>query len=236
MEEIMPEHHEIYENNADVYDNLVSHEDYQGNILKEIKRLTDLEGMDVVETGAGTGRVTGLLAPVVKSIIAFDISRHMLDFAETKLKRLNLNNWNFEVADNRKIPLADKCADLAISGWSIGYFASWKNKNWKKETEQAINEMIRILRPGGKVTIIETLGTGHETPTEPTKELSEYYSYLENELGFSRTWIRTDYKFDSVEDGERTVRSFFGDELGDYLKNNNTAVLPECTGFWTKIV
>jgi hypothetical protein len=96
--------------------------------------------------------------------------------------------------------------------------------------------MERMLRTGGTAIIIETLGTGHETPVEPSSELSEYYSYLENELGFSRSWIRTDYKFSSVEDAEKTVRTFFGDELGNYFKNNNTAILPECTGFWAKMI
>ena len=58
----------------------------------------------------------------------------MLDFAETKLNKLNLNNWEFSVADNREIPVPDNCADLVISGWSIGYFATWKNTDWKKAT------------------------------------------------------------------------------------------------------
>ena len=229
----MAEHHEIYEQNADVYDNLVSHEDYSGNLLREIKKLSSLSEKDVVEMGAGTGRITGLLGPLVNSIKAFDISRHMLDFAETKLNKLNLNNWKFAVADNREIPMPDNCADLVISGWSIGYFATWKNTDWKKDTKKAVREMERMLKPGGVALIIETLGTGHEKPIEPMKELSEYYSYLENELGFSRSWIRTDYKFSSVEDAEKTVRFFFGDELGDYLKDKNTTILPECTGVWS---
>jgi len=231
----MAEHHEIYEKNAGIYDNLVSHEDYSGNLLNQIKNLCQLKGKAVVELGAGTGRITELLATKVRSIKAFDISQHMLDFAKTKLVRLNLNNWEFTAADNRDIPLLDNCADIAISGWSIGYFASWKNEEWKKDTLTAVGEMERMLRPGGNIIIIETLGTGHTTPVEPTKELSDYYSFLENNLGFTRSWIRTDYKFGSVEDAEKTVRAFFGDELGNYMRDNKTTILPECTGVWTKI-
>lgn len=231
----MAEHHEIYEQNADIYDNLVSHEDYSGNILTEIKRLVPLEGKDVVELGAGTGRITGLIAPHIKSIKAFDISQHMLDFAKKKLELLNLNNWEFAVADNREIPIADNCADLVISGWSIGYFASWGNTTWKQDTKKAVDEMKRILRKEGTALIIETLGTGNTEPIEPTKELTDYYAFLEGSLGFKRSWIRTDYKFSSVEDAEKTVRFFFGDELGNYMKENNTVILPECTGLWTKI-
>jgi len=232
----MAEHHEIYKQNADIYDNLVSHEDYERNLLREIKRLVPLTGKDVVEMGAGTGRITGILAPFVNSIKAFDISQHMLDFAKIKLDKFKLNNYELTVADNRDIPLSDTCADFVISGWSIGYFATWKNEEWKKDTKKAVDEMERMLKPNGTAIIIETLGTGHKQPIEPMKELSEYYTFLENKLGFSRSWIRTDYKFSSVDDAEKTVRFFFGDELGDYLRDNKTAVLPECTGLWTKNV
>ena len=231
----MAEHHEIYEQNADIYDNLVSHEDYSENLLTEIKSLVSLSNKDVVEMGAGTGRITGILAPKVNTIKAFDISQHMLDFAETKLNKLNLDNWDFNTADNRKIPMPDNCADIVISGWSIGYFASWKNIDWEHDTKTAVNEMTRMLRTGGVALIIETLGTGHKKPIEPTKELSNYYSYLEKELGFTRSWIRTDYKFGSVENAEKTVRAFFGDELGNYMRDNKTTILPECTGVWIRI-
>ena len=52
-----------------------------------------LDGIDVVELGAGTGRLTCLLAPLVQSIQAFDISPHMLEVASTKLEASGLHNW-----------------------------------------------------------------------------------------------------------------------------------------------
>ena len=81
---------------------------------------------------------------------------------------------------------------------------------------------------------LETLGTGYETPTPPD-ELTAYYAFLENEEGFSSTWIRTDYLFESVEEAKKVSTFFFGEEivekfiehpLGDHV------ILPECTGIW----
>jgi len=64
----MPEHAEIYSKHADRYDLLVTREDYQQNILRAIKRIRPLGGLDVVELGAGTGRLTCMLAALVTTI------------------------------------------------------------------------------------------------------------------------------------------------------------------------
>lgn len=66
--ETMPDHPEIYRSQAEQYDTLVSNEDYQNNLLPALQKLTSFNNKTVVEFGAGTGRVTCLLAPLVRSI------------------------------------------------------------------------------------------------------------------------------------------------------------------------
>lgn len=226
----MPDHKGIYEKHADLYELLVSREDYLHNILPELEKIRPPEGLEVIELGAGTGRLTCMLAPIVGSIRAFDASQHMLDFAAGKLKKGGLQNWHTEVADHRALPVEDGTADVAVSGWSIGYFVGWYEDTWRDEVYKTLVEMKRILRPGGTIIILETLGTGHEIPTAPD-ELLSYYELLEKE-GFSSTWIRTDYKFDSLSEAESTIRFFFGDELARRVAEENLVVLPECTGIW----
>ncbi len=68
----------IYNEQPDQYDLLISREDYQGNILKNLREITSFEGKDIIDLGAGTGRLSCLLAPFVRSIKAFDISQAML--------------------------------------------------------------------------------------------------------------------------------------------------------------
>jgi ubiquinone/menaquinone biosynthesis C-methylase UbiE len=226
----MPELEDIYAGKADQYDLLVSREDYEGNILRSLAEIRPLDGIDVVEFGAGTGRLTTMLAPLARSIQAFDASQHMLDVAIAKLERSGLDNWRAALADHRAIPAGDQVADLAISGWSICYTVVWHTENWRVELGKALAEMRRVLRPGGTAVIIETLGTGHETP-HPPAELVDYYAYLE-QAGFHSTAIRTDYRFRSAEEAEALVRFFFGDTLADQVAREQTTVLPECTGVW----
>ena len=52
-----PDHPEIYRSQAEQYEALVSREDYRGNLLPAIQAVLPLEGMDVVELGAGTSRL-----------------------------------------------------------------------------------------------------------------------------------------------------------------------------------
>jgi ubiquinone/menaquinone biosynthesis C-methylase UbiE len=136
------------------------------------------------------------------------------------------------VADNRNLPLADHSVDLSLSGWSIGYFASPDNPEWQRDVEQTLGEMERILRPGGTIIILETLGTGAEQPRAPTPELQAYYTYLEEQRGFDRTWIRTDYRFSSAEEAEQIIEFFFGEPLSSWVRNQKLTVVPECTGIW----
>jgi ubiquinone/menaquinone biosynthesis C-methylase UbiE len=97
---------------------------------------------------------------------------------------------------------------------------------------QALAEVRRVLRRGGTAVIIETLGTGRETPQPPSPALAEYYAWLEGEHGFSATWIRTDYRFASLEEAARLTGFFFGVGFAAQVVENRWVDVPECTGIW----
>jgi ubiquinone/menaquinone biosynthesis C-methylase UbiE len=225
----MPDHKSIYSQEAENYQRLVGREDYQGNLLKAIRQVLPIDDIDVVELGAGTGRVTCLLAPHVRSIQAFDSAEAMLQVARDRLSTMGLTNWSAQVADHRELPVRDGWADLAISGWSVCYLVDWNRGNWKPEVKKALAEMKRVLRPGGKILIIETQGTGFETP-HPPEHLLEYFQFLKEE-GFNSTWFRTDYEFASAAEAKESTAFFFGKELADRF---DSPILPECTGLWWK--
>ena len=62
----MPDHPEIYRSQAEGYEALVSREDHLGNLLPAIQKIASLSGKKVVEFGAGTGRLTCQMAPLVE--------------------------------------------------------------------------------------------------------------------------------------------------------------------------
>ena len=224
----------IYQTDGDRYEALIACEDYKGNIGETLDEIINVDGLDVLDLGAGTGRLAVMLAPRARSMRAFDVSEEMLRVCRTRFESSGLSNWQVEVADHRSIPVPDHSADLAVSGWSVAYLYVWNPETWRSELEKWLGEMKRILRPGSFIVLFESLGTGNELPIK-LEHLKEYYPWLD-EVGFQNKWIRTDYKFDSIDEAEELSRFFFGNELGDKVRKNNWVILPECTGVWWKRV
>lgn len=228
----MTEHFQnIYATRAADYDAMVSREDVDHNLLPALIRAGLTENARVAEFGAGTGRLTRLIAPLVSELEAFEASPHMIQHARLvpARKRLSLS-----VADNNSLPLPSGWADAAIEGWSFGHATGWHPDRWRDEIGLALAEMRRVTRPGGAMILLETLGTGSEEPAPPNDALAEFYSWLENEKGFIREAVRTDYQFESVEEADRLTRFFFGDELADRIRRENITRLPENTGIWSR--
>jgi ubiquinone/menaquinone biosynthesis C-methylase UbiE len=229
----MPDNKTVYSQYADEYEALIAREDYQGNILRTLEEIVpDLKNRSVLDLGAGTGRLARLLAPRVKYVRAFDESAEMLRVCSDKLSEVGLANWSVDVADHRHLPVADASADLVVSGWSVSYLAVWGAENWRKKLSDWLAEMKRVLTADGLIILFETLGTGQESPV-CVPHLANFYPWLD-ENGFENTSIRTDYKFESLEEAENLSRFFFGDEIGAQVVNNNWVILPECTGVWWK--
>jgi ubiquinone/menaquinone biosynthesis C-methylase UbiE len=226
----MPTQEEIYKTEGDKYEALIAREDYQENIMRALREITSLENRVVYDLGAGTGRLACLLAPHVLSVRAFDISEEMLRVCREKFTASGLTNWQVDVADHCQLPVDDQSADLVVSGWSVAYLAVWNPETWRAELEKWMDEMKRVLKPNGIIILFESLGTGNESPIQ-LEHLKDYYPWLD-EAGFQHKWIRTDYKFDSLEEAEFLSRFFFGDELGDKVRKNKWMILPECTGVW----
>ncbi len=228
----MPEHKQVYTQEALNYQRLVAREDYQDNLLPAIQEIISPNNLDVIDLGAGTGRLACLLAPLARYVYAFDLSPHMLGIASSRLIEQGSNRWLVAASDHRHVPLEASSTDLVISGWSFCYLVVWEEKNWEGALEAGLLEVSRLLREEGTIIIIETLGTGVERP-DPPEKLQEYFQYLEAE-GFQQTWLRTDYQFIDRKEALELVQFFFGEEMLEKIGNEPHPVLPECTGIWWK--
>ena len=226
----MPTEQEVYEKHAAEYEALVAHEDYEGNILKAIREIAPPGQLDVLDSGAGTGRLACLLQPHVKRILACDLSPHMLSTAKHKLSVASPDNWAVAAADHRYLPLPDQSVDLIVSGWSVSYVTVWHPEHWRQEADAWLAEAKRVLRGGGHIILFESLGTGNETP-QRLAHLENFYGWLDAR-GFQNKWIRTDYRFESAERAAEIAGFFFGEEMKARILREKMAILPECTGVW----
>jgi ubiquinone/menaquinone biosynthesis C-methylase UbiE len=226
---------EIYSARAREYHELVSREDMQGNLPRALKELADFRGKTVIELGAGTGRVTRIIAPLAGRVLAFDRSRHMLERAGAYLSEEIRRNVRLAEADNRAVPLPDSSAEILIEGWSFGHSVSREGGDWKKAAEEILTECLRLVKPGGALILIETLGTGYRVPHPPGPHLPLFFSWLQEESGFALKWIRTDYLFESLAKARELVGFFFGQMVEHEILASGQVVVPECTGIWWKV-
>lgn len=227
----MASHKEIYSNQADAYEFMISKQPQLSDVINEIKPYGNL---DVLDLGAGSGRLSSFIAAEANSLICTDISTSMLSLLNEKLLQLGSPRiWTTVEADHRNLPIPDSSIDLIVSGWSISYLANSSNEDWKENLEQIMSELQRVLRRNGTIVIFETLGTGTEVPNPPDF-LTSYYSELINRYNFNHRWIRMDYNFKSIEEAKTYTEFFFGNELTNKIDDNNWATVPECAGIWWK--
>jgi ubiquinone/menaquinone biosynthesis C-methylase UbiE len=207
----------IYLHEADRYEELVSHEDVDKRVLPAIESVVSLTGKDVVEVGAGTGRLTLQLAPQVRSLTIFDRSVAMLEVAEKRLREAGFSNWKMAPASNHSLPSEENVADVVISGWSVCYAYADNPGTEKESLARVLTELQRVLRPGGTIILLENMGTGSESPNPPP-HLLPYFQDL--------------FQFDSPQHADKLSRFFFGDELADKIIEKGWSRVPECTGMW----
>lgn len=224
----------IYFERAQEYDALIAAEDADGNVEKALASRLPLDGARLADVGAGTGRLACLLGPRVSRVHLSDRAGPMLEVARAKLEAAGLlHKASFEVADARSLALGDESVDVAAAGWVFGHFRHWMPDGWRQEVDAALTQMERVVVPGGHVVILETLGTGHETP-RTHEGLDEYFSHLESRHGFERSWFRTDYVFADVDQAARVLGEFFGEALVAKIRAESWSRVPECTGLWIK--
>lgn len=112
--------------------------------------LPNNKALTVLDLGSGTGFFTDLLANSYQKVIGLDMSKNMLHFAAQARNK----NITWLEADAHKIPLQEASIDFIYSNLVI---------QWCDPLDVAIDEMLRVLKPGGFI-IFTTLvdGTLHE--------------------------------------------------------------------------
>ena len=222
----------IYQHRAADYHRLITAEDADGNLLPALQRVAVLRGKRIVDLGTGTGRLPLLLQNLAPQIIGIDLHSGMLQEQQRRQRKAQKNDLLLQ-GDIRRLPLPNACADVVTAGWAIGHFPSWFGSDWRRQVNRVLQEMRRAAIPGGALIIIETLTTGSLAPAPPTEKLAAYYACLENDWGFTRQEIQTNYRFKSAEAAAAQCEFFFGPALAAAILKNNWATVPEWTGVWS---
>jgi ubiquinone/menaquinone biosynthesis C-methylase UbiE len=222
----------IYSSQAQDYHTMISAEDCDGALNSALLKGLPIEGKCILDLGTGTGRLPLILSGHARQIIGVDLYYDMLRQNSLERQRIS-GKWDLAQTDIRTLPFQSGSADVVTAGWSIGHLRSWYATDWEAQIGRIITEMFRVARSGGWLIILETLSTGSLTPTPPSPELAEYYTWLETLWGFQRKSLQTDYAFSSVDEAVEKTEFFFGPELSASIRAHAWSRLPEWTGMWT---
>jgi arsenite methyltransferase len=126
--------------------------------------------MVVADVGSGTGFMAAGLAPLVSRVYVLDGSSAMLDVARKNLARYP--HTVFRTADGLSLPLEDGSVDVAFANMYLHHCP---------DPEAAIRELVRILKPGGRLVLTDLDAHTHEWLRE---EMADEW------LGFDRAQVR----------------------------------------------
>lgn len=110
------------------------------------KQVLGDERLKILDVGTGTGVIALLLSELGHRVTGVDIAEQMVHQAREKAKNLNLAA-DFRVGDAEDLPFEDGSFDLIVNRhvvWSL------------PDPEKAMVEWKRVLRPGGKLIIIDS--------------------------------------------------------------------------------
>ncbi|MDR2846581.1 MAG: ubiquinone/menaquinone biosynthesis methyltransferase [Candidatus Methanoplasma sp.] len=115
-----------------------------------MKKAGDLSSKKCLDIGTGTGEIAFLLATragTEGSVTGVDITPKMLELAEEKMKGRNLPKpVKFDVGDALALQYGNDSFDVVTSGYML------RNVT---DIQKAVDEMYRVLRPGGRAVVAE---------------------------------------------------------------------------------
>jgi ubiquinone/menaquinone biosynthesis C-methylase UbiE len=105
-------------------------------------------GHHILDIAAGAGEQSITAAKKVGPtgyVLATDISANILEYAKQMAEQAGANNIEVSVMDGENLTLKDATFDAVISRVGLIYFP---------DQQKALTEMLRVLKPGGKVAAI----------------------------------------------------------------------------------
>ncbi len=127
----------------------------------------------IADIGAGEGTLALLLAQTAEKVIAVDSSSKMVEYGSGVAERNGIANLEYRLGDMEEVPIETEAVDMVLLHQTLHHAL---------HPAQALAEAWRILRPGGRVVLLDL----HKHDVEEARDL-----YGDVWLGFSQAELLT---------------------------------------------
>ncbi len=168
---------------ADMFNNIAGKYDFLNHFLslgidkawrkKAIAEIAKVQPKTILDVATGTGDLAIAAAQLnPEKIIGIDIAAQMLGVGRQKLKEKGLDALiTMQVGDSEALPFADNSFDAITCAYGVRNF---------EHLEAGLKEMCRVLRPGGKLAILEF---SHPKKFPVKQGYQFYFKYILPTLG-----------------------------------------------------
>ncbi len=132
--------------NANMYTKSQGHAD--ANALQQMVAQVGPQPTDkLLDIGTGAGHTAIVFAPAVAEVIAYDLTPQMLEETRRNAAAKGIINLSVQQGAAEKLPFETGTFEIVTCRLTTHHFAN---------LSQALEEMARVLKPGGKLAIVDT--------------------------------------------------------------------------------
>ena len=136
-----------FEEHAGEWDRIRSLHVSEAEVEAAMLEVLGSERVDMlVDLGTGTGRTLELFAEHYHRAIGFDVNQAMLAYARAKLSQSGLDKAQVRQGDIYNVALDANEADVVVMHQVMHYLS---------DPAEALNEAARVIRPGGRLLIVD---------------------------------------------------------------------------------
>lgn len=175
---------------AEAYEKFSKSEDINNLIQKYFKEEYDFSNKIILEIGAGSGKFTGFLSDRSKKVYAVEKIESLLLINKEKHK--NKNNVEFILSDIKDVKLEKNSIDYVFAGWSL--------TSMRDIYDQVFANLYQILKPNGKIIIVENGGQDEFSKLLGIEEFTEQMKNEYKKMNFKeKATLDTTIKFANEE-------------------------------------
>jgi len=173
---------------------------------RTVNRVRQCEPNQVIDLATGSGDIALALRkklPLGTEVVGMDFCEEMLD--EARKKATGIEEISFRTGDCLKLPVEDESTDVCTIGFGLRNL---------EDRDAGLREMLRILRPGGSLLILEF--------SQPYAVLKPfYYFYLNKVLPRIASWIT----------GDKDAYQYLGGTIGAFPNRDELSAQIHEAGF-----